>query len=509
MVRKNPESMIKIAEFGAAEQVPGSNLLLTVGNEHYQIDTGTEYFRSEKKKKWGYNAGLLVKSAHDLKIKNVLFTHAHADHIGDFFEFLDSCSQQQRKSLKVYSTHMTRDIARLQFQQAWRGRSDNFSQELDTAMELFQSDDGMPGFPYEKQIKLDERVKITFFEAGHIPGSAQILCEIKQPGKSKPITLLTAFDLGRTDYKVLGHKVADIPILKYPHKDFPKKIDYIVIEATYGDKVHHNLEDSIAILEESANDAAKHNGKLIIPAFSIMRTHMLWNFLYRLNEKGKLPEDMVFYSSSPTANDVGSIILKHSENFDEMAAKEFASKQYNPFHFDSLVHLKSAAEGRSIWMNPPPGPWAAIAASGMCEGGRIEDILRTTLDDSKNILLITGYQAEGTRGKEIWDKKDLKNQEISFTKYDLETKEKTKTFVPLRANVRRMHGLSGHADVREIIEHLKYLHNPENGEQFKGIYIKHGEKNACHSLRGAIIGAGFNPDTVHVMKKAKGYTLAK
>jgi metallo-beta-lactamase family protein len=496
------EDKVTITEFGAAETVPGSKLLVQVNKKNYLIDIGKEYGEKDDTKELSFNAE---------NIESLILSHAHADHMGDMLKLVKKGFKG-----KIFSTYETAHITKLQLTQEVssvfihnkmvkgkryaygpnKGKWVPFkpviynSEDVKKSMGLFESfKDSKPGIPYENKTTLSDNVNMTFYEAGHIPGSAQILLEISHEGRN--LNLLTACDLGRTDYKILGHPRADIPIVKFPSTNFPKNIDYIVVESTYGDKVHAPIEDSIKTLEDAAKDAAKNNGKLIIPAFSIMRTHMLWNFLFRLYQQGSLPKEMKFYSSSPTADQVSRIILEHIEDLDEKALQEFADKNYNPFHFDQLIHHKKMDETRqALKLNNPMG---IIASSGMCEGGRIIPILEETISDPKNIILLIGYASPKTKAAKLMNKE----KEIPFNDKMIE----------LKADVRKMGGLSGHADKEEIIAHLKSIHNPEKGEQFKGIFIKHGEKEACYKLKDRIIEAGFNAETVHVMKKDQAYTL--
>lgn len=224
-----------------------------------------------------------------------------------------------------------------------------------------------------------------------------------------------------------------------------------------------------------------------------MRTQMLWYFAYRLEKEGRLPQ-MMLHSSSPTADLVGKIMLNYLPDMDERGQREFANPNDNPFHFNKLVRHKKMEQTINL-LTSGQAPYGIIASSGMCDYGRIVTILRYTLADPKNIILQTGYASPGTR---MW-MMEKGHTQIPF--YD------SVGMVDRKAEVRRMGGLSGHADVRENIAHLKHLHDPEKGEQFKGIYIKHGEKSACEALRNAIVEEGFDPLTVHVMKKGEAYTL--
>ncbi len=501
----NIEDIIQITEFGAAEAVPGSKLMLESGKNRILVDIGTEYKKDEENMPLPFDAR---------SINQLLLTHGNADHMGQLLKLTKAGFKG-----KIFSTQETADITETQLSQSvsssfihnnWaKGRVYNHDpkkgekvrfkeimftyRDMKEAMNLFEPFEGKRGFPYEQQVNISGDVKATFYEAGHIPGAAQILFEISKNGRQ--LKLLTSYDLGRTDYKITQHPIANIPLVRFPHTKFPKGIDYIVVESTYGNKVHGNLEDSIGSLEGAAKDAAKNGGKLIIPAFSIMRTQMIWDFFFRLGKEGRLPLNMPLYSSSPTADEISRIMLKYIDNFDEEAKKEFVDKDNNPFHFDRLIRHRKMGETIELLKDKSKASYSVIASSGMCDFGRIVTILGYTISDPKNIILSTGYAAEGTR---MWMMQNH-YEEIPFNE--------TIGPVKLRADVRKMGGLSGHADCKEIIAHLRNIHDPARGEQFKGIYIKHGEKDACHALREEIIKEGYNTSSVYVMKKGEAYRL--
>jgi metallo-beta-lactamase family protein len=425
----------------------------------------------------------------------------------------------------IYLTNVTADITKLQLKQELYGYirrnkeikgkrftsgpkkgqfipfENTYQNEFKKAISLFasnneqkkqkeqkdESQNDEEGFRYREPIQASNELKITFYDAGHIPGSAQVLFEINNGSRKEK--LLTCVDLGRIDY--------DVPLVNEPDKDLPKDIDYVVIEATYGDRVHTPLKESIETLKKSVKDTYDNNGKLIIPSFSIMRSQMLWNFLYRLNKTGEIP-DIPIYISSPTAVEASKLFLKHPETLDETARKEFKNQAHNPFKFPGLVfHDRPQDTLELLRKGSKANPYVINAASGMCDYGRVVYILRDTISDPKNIILLTGYSAPGTRAYLLKNAKELGIKKIDFDGVG----------VSLNSEVRRMHGLSGHADCREMISHLKGINDPSNGEQFKGIYIKHGERDACYAMKGALIAAGYMPESIHVMKKAQRYVL--
>jgi metallo-beta-lactamase family protein len=426
--------------------------------------------------------------------------------MGALFQLTKNGFNQQNK--KIYGTKVTREISQLQLQQEIssvfiynqmvkgkrfqtgpdRGRFIPFKPVIYTKEHLEKAMAHFTSSPYEKPVRVSDDLTITFYEAGHIPGSSQILFEMQTP-KGK-INFLTTYDLGRTDYQILGHPVSDTPLVKFPYKNF-KNIDFVVLEATYGNKTHRPLEESFSVLETAIKDAAKSGGKLIIPAFSVMRTQMLYCFLYKLNQEGKIPSNMMFYSSSPMADQVSRIIVNNWDDLDPEAKANMRNQNNNYFHFDKLTYHKTYKETNLVLGNQNSNPLGIIASSGMCEQGRVVAALKSTISDPKNIVLMTGYVSPNTRGQKLLNKE----RRIAFDD----------GYVDLRADVRRMSGLSGHADVTETIAHVR---NIDPDKRLKGIFIKHGEKESCWALREEIIKKlGYNPNVVTVMKKGQEYSL--
>jgi metallo-beta-lactamase family protein len=514
--------------YGAAEEVAGSNLVIkTEDSKKIVIDTGSDMTSGEERRSLPFDSKT---------INFILYTHGHQDHIGlgpKFFkgDFLGrkKTTEKNEKGKDIWQSEFTGgfegpilatpptvDIARLQWKQSidstfWYNKFLKAqkaaripsamnrlpkkiiydSKDLTSFMSQFQTFNEKSGIPYGETINLTDKIKATFYEAGHIPGSAQIYLEITKPNGKKE-SILTAFDLGRLDYKILGHPVADLPLVKFPHTEFSKTPDYLFIESTYGNKTHRPLEDSIKTLEEAVKwvSSEKRDGVLVIPAFSIMRTQLLLSFLYQLNEEGRIPKNVPIYLSSPMAVDVNKIILRHTNELDAKAKKQFENKGHNPFHFDQLVYHKTAAETINQ-IRAGKGPMVIISASGMCEQGRVVEFLKETIEKPNNAVLMTGYTARGTRGELL---------QSNETKIPFDT-----GYVEKKARIMRMGGLSAHADSDEIIAHIKNI-DPEH--KLKGIYVVHGEKESCHDLRKLIIEKlNYSPERVIVPKKAQEYEL--
>ncbi|MBR9705817.1 MBL fold metallo-hydrolase [Candidatus Pacearchaeota archaeon] len=510
--------MVTGTEYTAAEDVAGSKLILEFSDlEKILIDMGMEYRDGEFEDPIPFPT---------TGINNLLLTHPHADHIGQVIKL---CKAGFKGG--IFTPYASADIAtKIQLpQQAnnfwmhnkraqdlakkgiyiprkkvlWGYR--DFKNIRDTQFRYFEEpEEGKKvqlGFPYETPIEIlnkrDTKVTATFYEAGHIPGSSQILLEIEDKGvKSK---ILTSFDLGRTDYHIKGHPIADTPIVKAPHTDFPEDIDSMVIEATYGNKTHSG-DDPREVLEDVINHTAKKNGQLIIGAFSIMRTHMLQYYLYDLDLQGKLPDNMHFYVTSPGADKCGRIMLKHQQDLDEEAIKRFIDKKDNFFYFDRLTHHNKVQQTKdALAQGDAINPCGWLASSGMFQGGRIERLLRNGgLQDPRNTILATGYQSPGTRGY------DLINGATKIPFLD-------GGIIERKAEVRRMHGLSGHADIEELVAHVKNVCTPEESrrrDKMFRVYVKHGEKESCWAVKARLEKEGYvreNNAEVVVMKKGKSY----
>jgi metallo-beta-lactamase family protein len=503
---------IRLIEYGAAEQVAGSKLLLQAGRYNILIDIGLDYTEGEGEGK------LLPFDAESIDC--LVLTHAHADHMGQLLKLYKAGFKG-----KIYSTQETFDLSRLQMTQTvsspfihnkWargkrfksgsnQGRFIPFkkilytNRDIDDVSNLFESYDGKPGFPYEKKVLVakDEltRIDVTYYEAGHIPGSSQILFEIMHNGKQKKI--LTAFDLGRTDYKIVNHPIADVPIVRFPYTNFPKDIDIAVIEATYGSKIHAPLEESIETYLEAVNYTSKNGGQIVIPAFSIMRMQMLDCINYNLEKEGKLPKSMQFISSCPTGNSVWKIFLKYLYNFDERTREMFLDENNNPYNFSRLIRHKKMEETREAIRLGQPA--AYFASSGMGSWGRAKTILREVISNPKNSVLSTGYASLGTIMGEIGQG----NKAIHFGDEIGD--------VAMNAKYFRMGGLSGHADYLENLAHMNNLYDPITDFRKRlplDILIKHGEKESCESQRRGFIERGHKPENILVMKKGRAYEFA-
>jgi len=519
MVNAKPKGdLIQLIEFEAAEEVAGSKLLMKVGGLNVLIDMGLTYKRGEEKEPIPF-----INHPNGVKPKDidcVVLTHGHADHMGQLLKLYKAGFRGE-----IFSTEETFDICKMQLTQAvsspyihnrWakgkrfktgsnKGKFLPFkaiiynNQDLKSVLNLFENFGEKAGFPYEKTISIaknkNTNVKATFYEAGHIPGSAQILLDITHKRKKKKI--LTAFDLGRTDYRIAKHPVADIPIVRFPHTDFPKDIDAVVIEATYGNKVHAPFSDSLDAYLEAMNYTSKKRGQIVVPLFSIMRYQMVDCITFGFEKQKKLPDNIRFIGSCPTGDKAWRLFMKYPENFDKKTSKLFEDAENNPYKFARMERHKKIQETLEVIKSKEPA--AIFASSGMGSWGRAKTFLRETISNPKNAVMGTGYAAPGTV---MWYIKEGQKS----VPFGNEIGD-----VPLKAKYFRMRGLSGHADFLENIAHVRNIYNPRKEKNQRPpleIFIKHGEKENCqHQRKGLIEKGRHNPDNVHVMKKGVAYEL--
>jgi metallo-beta-lactamase family protein len=354
----------------------------------------------------------------------VVLSHAHIDHSGN----LPTLARHGFRG-KVYSTPATRDLcdimlrdsAYLQMRdleivnkkRAAQGKN-RFEplyeqQDVDKIMSRFETE------PLKRQADLGSGVTLTFHNAGHILGSALVQLDVTQAaGRSR--RLLFSGDLGNPGQ----------PILR--DFDFPQGADVLLIESTYADRDHPSSEDVKGRLKGFIDDIHQLKSKLVIPAFSVGRTQQVLYYLNRLTEEGRMPPTKVFVDS-PLSLKATQVYTKHRECYDDDAT-DILRQGIDPMTFPGLQFIESVDQSKAL--NDMPGPMVIIAASGMCEGGRVLHHLQRTVGDPRNIILIVGFQAENTLGRRIVDlQSPLKILGDEFE---------------LRARVHTINALSAHAD---------------------------------------------------------------
>ena len=435
---------------GADHEVTGSCHYIKVGNKNILIDCGMKQGREHYK-----NVDIPVAAAN---LDYVFLTHAHIDHSGmlpklyaDGYRGPILCTAATRELCEI----LLLDCAHIQAQEAQyrskKNRQTGQDQQLESeaatpvytmeqaqsVMRLFKT------YPYDQKIRLCDEISFRLTDIGHLLGSASIELWLTENGEERKIVF--SGDIGNKNQ----------PLLRDPKKT--EEADFVVMESTYGDRLHEKVHGSyVEQLSDVIASTLDRGGNLVIPAFAVGRTQVLLYFIRQIKENNLIPENPPFpvYVDSPMAVRAISV-FEDSEGccYDE-EAMEILREGRNPISFPNL-HLSITTE-ESIAINNDAAPKVIISASGMCDAGRIRHHLKHNLSDPKNTVLFVGYQAEGTLGRRLEDGADR----IRIFGED----------ICVRAQIRTMDGMSGHADRDGLVEWIKGFTNPP-----KQTFIVHGE----------------------------------
>ena len=471
---------IKIFSRGAVQEVTGSRHFLKAGSSVFQIDCGA--FQGRRAESLQKN--LAIKDD-DLTIDTVVLTHAHYDHSG-----MLPLLVKRGYTGSILTTPATEEIAGLILQDSARiqKRDIKYLQkragvegETFDGEALYSEQDAVDtlerffGVPYHQPFLLNDQVKVTFYDAGHILGSAAVVFDITSDIASEeevPVRIAYSGDLGRKH----------TPIIKDPEK-IPDP-DYLILESTYGNRLHEPPGNAGALLAKVITETVARGGKVLIPAFAVERTQEILYLMHLLQNEGKIPRVPVFVDSPMAINATG-IFSRHPECFDRETRTLFTNKDEDPFGFSNLVYTPGKEDSKHI--NSVKGPAVIIASSGMCEAGRIRHHLIRLIEDPANTILIVGYMAQHTLGRKI-----------------LEHESPVRIFnnwFKVRAEVKKINAFSAHADYREIADYVGML----DLDRLKKIFLVHGEKPAQKHLREYLLAAGVKE--VEIVEYDKQYQL--
>lgn len=438
---------MKLTFLGAARVVTGSCYLIEVNGEKALVDCGLFQGREE-------DVALNYEDFkfNPKKISYVFLTHAHEDHSGLIpklakygFQGKIICTPATKSLCEI----MLMDSARIQQEE---GRIREIPEHAETLKEpLYNELDAKRALAHFKTIEYDTvakfgNFKIRFREAGHILGAASLELWTKE-GK-----IVFSGDLGPKNNIIVNEKAAI------------NDADYVVMESTYGNKLHPKVADKNKLLMEALKEAHWRGGKLFIPCFAVQRSQELIYRFKQLYEEGKIPEEK-FYLDSPLAIAATQIFERHSENYNEALSKE-----RKPFYFKNLIFTKTRGESRKL--NDLRGPFVVMAGSGMCTAGRIKHHLRNGIWNEQNTVLFVGFQAEGTLGRKL----------ISGAK-------KVEMFgetIPVRATIKFLDCFSGHADYTELISWLKKIKKKP-----KKVFVTHGEDESAEAFAEKLDKLGY------------------
>ncbi len=461
---------------GAAEEVTGSKHIIEVDGRMILVDCGA--FQGRRAEADEKNRNFEVPAD---KMDAVVLTHAHYDHCG-----LLPLLGLKGFNGNIYATPATRDLAniimmdsaRIQardaeyLQKQARKHGQEFSwRPLYNEQDAINTTNQIITISYRRPTWITPNILLEFFDAGHILGSAMALITVTD-GEGNTKKIACTGDLGRK-----GKAIIRDPEILPP-------ADYIVLESTYGDRLHETTEDALAKLADVATKAVKMNGKIVIPAFAIERTQELVYYFHVLVDRKIIPEIPIFVDS-PMAVNATSIFQVHPECYDEATHEAFIKHHKNPFGFNSLRFVTSVEESKSL--NEMEGPMIIISADGMCEAGRITHHLANTIGDPRNQILIVGYMAEHTLGRRIL------NREMEVKIFN--------QWYNVRAEITQINAFSAHADYQEATDWLQSM----DTSGLKRIFMVHGEPEVQVVFKDHLEENGFK--SVQIVKYGEHYEL--
>jgi metallo-beta-lactamase family protein len=328
------------------------------------------------------------------------------------------------------------------------------------------------GQPYRRPVTIGKDITCTFYDAGHIIGSA--ICFIKAGNKGDSKTVCFSGDIGRFD----------TPIIKDPTLDFADEdldIDLLIMESTYGDRLHEPVDELKPRLKEVIINTFNRGGTILIPSFAFGRTQELVYYLHELYTEDEVPR-LPIYVDSPLAVRLTRVYGEHPEVYDQETHESFLTKGKNPFTFGQIHFVSSVEE--SMALNRDESPHIVLSASGMCEAGRILHHLRFKIHSSRNTILIVGYMAANTLGRRILEK-GLAYEQSGRKDNPPMLKIFNKEY-PLKAHVVKMGGFSAHADKNELLRFIK-----KSNLRIKKISVVHGEKDQSLAFAQHLRNEGF------------------
>jgi metallo-beta-lactamase family protein len=456
---------IRLHFWGAAQTVTGSSHHLECAGQNILLDCGL--FQGHRQQAREINAHLALPPE---QLNAVVLSHAHIDHSGNLpllvkqgyrgpIYTTPSTVDLCEKMLKD-SAHIQESDAEFVNRRSHRRRSIGIAAEAAAVEPLYTQENAAQAVQQFKPVKLhtpqllsgstaEAGFTSTTFDAGHMLGSTCVLIEAREKGQTT--RLLFSGDVGRKG----------LPIINDP--EAPPAADFLIMESTYGNRLHQPVGPVKKKLANLVNRTAQRGGHIVMPAFAVGRTQQVVLLLHELIDAKAIP-DIPIFVDSPLAVNVTDVFRKHEEEWDE-GARAFADLHEDPFGWKRLRYIRTVEESKAL--NGLHMPFIVISASGMCEAGRVLHHLKNSVEDPKNLVLITGFQAQNTLGRAI-----------------VEKQPEVKIFgepMRLRAEVDSIGELSGHADQHELLEWMQPV-----VPTLKKVFLVHGEPDAQQALKAEI-----------------------
>lgn len=446
---------MKIRFCGAAGTTTGSKHLIEINGQRILLDCGL--YQGKRKDAMERNRDFPFDPE---KVDAVVLSHAHIDHAGNLPHLC-----KKGFTGNIYCTPATRDLCSIMLPDAahihesdiaWlnKRRTRDGQEPLEPSYTKWDAEACMRQFVtlgYDRRMTIADGVTLTFIDAGHILGSAQVVLDLEDHLTRRKCRLLFSGDIGRPGNDLLQEAAGC------------EGVDYMIMESTYGGRKHELAAQTSEHICQLIRDVQQRGSRLIIPAFAVERTQQLLYTLDKLREENCFPPVPV-YVDSPLAVRATEIFRMHVDSLRPELMEEVFMKD-DPFGFEGLRLVRSVEESKSL--NTQHGPAVIISASGMAESGRILHHLRNNVTNAQNIILFVGYCAENTLG---WK---LRNH---FPKVNILGDE-----FAVKAQIETLDSFSGHADHDELLAYFDQIKGPK-----KQVFLVHGEPERSAILRDAL-----------------------
>jgi len=450
---------MKLTFLGAAREVTGSMLRVDTEGGAFLVDCGM--FQGRRAESRERNRDLPAAA---IGVDATILTHAHIDHAGCLPVLVRSGfagAIHTTPATRDLCSYMLRDSARIQQSDAdYLNRKHANDPNWEPIRPIYDEDEAIATLgrfetvPYHRRFHPVRGTTATFFDAGHILGSAQVMLDIVDGGRVR--RLVVSGDLGR----------GGLPIMRDPETP-PGPIDVLVMESTYGDRRHGDVARMHDDLARVIGATVQRGGKVLVPAFALGRTQEVLFVLNELRQAGRLPAVPIFLDS-PLAIDVTSVFRLHPECYDA-PTRRFLDEHGDPFAVQGLRIARTRDESMAI--NDVVGPAIIIAASGMCEGGRVLHHLRNLVEDPRNTILVVGFMAQHTLGRRLAERRP--HVKIWGVERDL------------HAQVEVLDAFSAHADASDLRAYAAACAPRDR------VFLVHGEPEAQAALREVLTSDGL------------------
>ncbi|MCB8918684.1 MAG: MBL fold metallo-hydrolase [Ardenticatenaceae bacterium] len=454
---------MNITFHGAVRTVTGSQHLLSVNGHKILLDCGL--FQGSRQKAYEINQKLPFNAA---EIDILVLSHAHIDHSGNIPNLVKSgfrgdiiCTYATRDLCTI----MLRDSAKIQEQDIGYLNSRRKRKNLPPVEPIYDMEDAIEclkyfvGLGYDRPRQILPGVTLTFYDAGHILGSAMVALDIEDQEQGQDVRLVFSGDIGRPDR----------PILRDP--SYISEADILLVESTYGNREHEPAEAANNKLKRVINETCKRGGKVIVPAFAVGRTQELVYRIHQLVEARDISPHLPIYVDSPLAIDATAVHRLHPEAYDDELAKFLLEDKHgDAFGFEMMHYTRTVTQSKEL--NFLMTPAVIISASGMAEAGRILHHLKNNIEDPRNTILIVGWQAPNTLGRRLVERQPV--VKIFGEEYSL------------KAQVVTLNGFSGHADRYELMDWVEHFQRRP-----RQTFVVHGEEDASLTFAAALTQRGL------------------